>query len=128
MTELKNNSCVGQIQIADEVTALIAGTAAAEVEGVALSGTITRDIAGMLGKKNSSKGVHIAVQDKDVTIQLNLLVKLGYKINEIALEVQEKVKTAVETMTGLNVTEVNIHVAGLYLPREKSTREKRSAE
>ena len=128
MTELKSDSCVGQIQIADEVIALIAGTAAAEVEGVSMSGTITRDIAGILGKKNSAKGVYIVVQGRDVNIQLNVLVKLGCKINGIALEVQEKVKTAVETMTGLNVVEVNIHVAGLYMPREKQAREKRIAE
>ena len=117
----ENKSYIGQIQIADEVIAVIAGTAALEIDGVAfMSGNFTGDIVEILGKKHLSKGVKLTVKDNEVLIGLNLLVKAGYKIQDVSREVQERVKTAVETMTGLAVMEVNVNVLGVHSEKAKT--------
>jgi len=105
---------LGKISIADEVIATIAGTAAMEIDGVAFmaAGNIT-DIAERLGKKNFSKGVKLEINENAATVELNLFIKSGYKIPEISEKVQDRVKTAVETMTGLDVVEVNVNISGL---------------
>jgi uncharacterized alkaline shock family protein YloU len=108
-----DNSCVGKVHIADDVIATIAGTAAMEIEGIAAMAGNISDIAELLGKKNLSKGVKVTVLDDAASFELNIFVKNGFKIPEICEKVQEKVKTAVETMTGLCVSEVNINVNGL---------------
>lgn len=111
---------IGQIQIADEVIAIIAGIAATEVEGVAgMSGNITGDIAELLGRKNLSKGVKISVGQKEVSIELNIIIEFGVKIPKVALEVQKRVQSAVETMTGLVVTEINLNIMGIHFGKEK---------
>lgn len=121
MTELKTNAdSIGQIQIADEVIAVIAGTAAMEINGVvATSSNFTGDLAGMLGKKNFSKGVKVEVVENEVSIDISILVKFGYKIQEVASEVQKKVKIAIETMTGLDAVEINVIVTGVNFEKEK---------
>lgn len=117
-----NTSNLGQIQIADEVIAIIAGTASLEVEGVdGMSSTFTGfsgDIS-KIGKKNLSKGVRITVLDDTVIADLSVFIKSGSKIHDVAVEVQKKVKTAIETMTGLLVTSVNVTVAGLITRHPK---------
>jgi len=108
-----NEDFTGKINIADEVIATIAGTAAMEIEGVAsMVGNIS-DIAELLGKKNLSKGVKLEIVEQNANIELNLFIKSGYKIPEVCSNVQDRVKTAVETMTGLNVVEVNVNISGL---------------
>jgi uncharacterized alkaline shock family protein YloU len=115
----EHNDCVGQIQIADDVLATIAGTAAMEVAGVAaMAGNIT-DIAELLGKKNLSKGVKVEVEGNEVKFELNLYIRAGYKIHEVCTQVQERVKNAIETMTGLEVPEINISVTGLVAEKDK---------
>lgn len=111
----------GQVQISDDVLAIISGTAALEVEGVVgLPSNFSGDIVGLLGKKNFSKGVKIELaQDGNLKIEINLLVKFGYKIQDISLSVQQKVKSAIETMTGLNTSEINIHVTGVNFEKAK---------
>ena len=110
---------VGQIQIADEVISIIAGTAALEIEGVvAAPNHFAYDVAEILGRKNLSKGVKVSVEGNEVFVTLNLLVKYGYKVQEVSAEVQKRVATAVETMTGLNVAEVNINVSGVQMEKE----------
>lgn len=107
----------GQIQIADEVIAIIAGTAALEIEGVVPSqagGNFTGDIAEMLGKKNLAKGVKVSVEDDTVSVTIDILVKYGYKIPDVSLEVQKRVKTAIETMTGLGVASVDVNTLGIH--------------
>jgi len=108
----------GRISIADEVIATIAGTAAMEIEGAAFmsSGNIS-DIAERLGKKNFSKGVKLEVNESGVLVELNLFIKSGYRIPEVSAKVQERVKTAIETMTGLPVLEVNVNIAGLSVDK-----------
>ncbi len=109
-----NSSSIGQVQIADEVIAVIAGTASMEVEGVdGMAGNFTGDIVEKIGKKSLSRGVKVNVEESSVTVELNLFIKFGFKIQEVAIEVQKRVKTAIETMTGLTVTDINIVVAGV---------------
>lgn len=114
----------GSIKIANEVVAIIAGLAATEVEGVAgMSGGITGGITEMLGMKNLSKGVKVEVGEKETAIDIFIIVEYGSRISDVAQNVQENVKTAVETMTGLNVVEVNVNVQGVNIPKEKNVEE-----
>jgi len=120
MAEIKTDQ-IGQIQISDEVIAIIAGTAALEIDGVAgMSGNITGGLAEMLGRKNLAKGVKVQVSDDSVVIDIDLLIKFGYKIHEVCVNVQQRVKTAIETMTSLNAGEVNINVLGLHVDKESN--------
>jgi len=119
----ENNSGIldelGSIKITDEVVAIIAGIAAMDVPGVSsMSGGIANGIAEALGRKNLSKGVKVEVGEKEAAIDLYIIVEYGYRIPEIAWNIQEKVKKSVESMTGLNVIEVNIHVQGVNFEKE----------
>ena len=120
------NNALGTIRIADEVVSIIAGLAATEVEGVAgMSGGIAGGIAEILGRKNFSKGVKVEVGEKEAAIDLYIIVKYGVRIPDIALNVQEAVKAAIENMTGLSTVEVNVHVQGVGFPEEVKTEEVR---
>lgn len=110
---------LGEVKIADEVVAIIAGLAAMEVDGVAsMAGNATREIISRLGVKSLSKGARVDVLDGIVTVSLNLNLKYGYSIMEISGKVQEKVKAAIENMTGLTVADVNIRIAGVEMDTE----------
>lgn len=110
---------VGEVHIADEVIAIITGLAATEVEGVAgMVGNFTGDLVEMLGKKNLSKGVIVEVGEKDVSLELSIIVEFGSSIPEVTDKVQQRVKSAVETMTGLEVDEINIRVAGVNVEKK----------
>lgn len=110
---------MGAIKITDEVVAIIAGIAATEVHGVTgMSGGIAGGIAEALGRKNLAKGVKVEVGEKEAAIDLFIIVDYGFRIPEVAWSIQEKVKQAVEEMTGLNVVEVNIHIQGVNIERE----------
>ncbi len=110
---------VGVIKISEEVVAIIAGIAATEVSGVAgMSGGIAGGIAEILGRKNLSKGVKVEVGEREAAIDLFLIVDYGCRIPDISWEIQEKVKNSVETMTGLNVVEVNINIQGVNIDKE----------
>ncbi len=105
---------VNGIKIAEDVVAKIAGIATSEVKGVSsMNGGF---VDGLFGKKNYSKGVKVQVNEKDATIDLFIIVEYGCRIPDIAWEIQNRVKTSVENMTGLKVLEVNIHVQGVNLP------------
>lgn len=107
----------GSIRIADEVVGIIAGLAATEVAGVSgMSGGIAGGIAEMLGKKNFSKGVKVEVGEKETAVDLFVIVDYGVRIPDVAQEIQEKVKKAIENMTGLAVLEVNVHIQGVNFP------------
>lgn len=112
----------GAVRIAEEVVATIAGLTATEVKGVsAMSGGIAGGIAERLGRRNLTKGVKVKVGEKEAALDLSIIVEYGERIPEIALKIQEEVKKAVEGITGLAVTEVNVHVQGvnLHLPEGK---------
>ena len=116
---IKTDENLGEVKIADEVVAIIAGLAAMVVEGVAsMAGNATRELISKLGMKSLSKGVKVDVLDGIVTVSLALNLNYGYSIKEITSKVQEKVKTAIENMTGLEVADVNIRVAGVEIPEE----------
>lgn len=107
---------IGEVQIANEVVAIIAGLAATEVEGIAgMVGTLKGDLVELLGKKNLSKGVIVEVGEESISLELSLIVNFGAVIPEVCKVVQEKVRNAVETMTGLIVEDVNIRVAGVQV-------------
>lgn len=111
---IKTDENLGEVKIADEVVAIIAGLAAMEVEGVAsMAGNATRELISKLGMKSLSKGVKVDVLEGIVTVSLALNLKYGYQIKDITSQVQEKVKAAIENMTGLEVADVNIRVAGV---------------
>ncbi|MGB9779442.1 Asp23/Gls24 family envelope stress response protein [Caldanaerobacter sp.] len=113
------NQELGSVKISEEVVSIIAGLAATEVPGVAgMSGGVVNGISEILGRKNLSKGVKVEVGEKEATIDLYLIVDYGVRIPEVAWNVQENVKNAVENMTGLKVVEVNIHVQGVSMEKE----------
>lgn len=109
----------GTVKIADEVVAIIAGMSATEVKGVAgMSGGIVGGIAEFVGKKSLSKGVKVEVGEKEAAVDLHVIVEFGVRIPEVAHEIQQNVKKAIEGMTGLSVVEVNVHIQGVTFPSE----------
>lgn len=114
---IQSDASLGEVKIADEVVAIIAVLAATEVDGVAsMAGNITNELISRLGMKNLSKGVKVDVLEGVVTVSLSLNLKYNYSIMDVSAKVQEKVKNAVENMTGLEVADVNIKVAGVEMP------------
>ena len=111
------------IQIADDVIAIIAGKAVSEVSGVAgMAGGFAGGISEVLsGKKNLSKGIKVDNSEKGTTIDVNIIVEYGVRIPDVAFEIQSRVKKAVEAMTGLKVSNVNVHVQGVKTTEEQTT-------
>ena len=110
----KEISSIGEVMIADDVIATIAGLAATEAEGVsAMQGNVTNELVGKLGMKNLTKGVHIKVTEKGVAVDLSVQMRYGYSIPKTCKVIQEKVKTAIENMVGLSVEVVNVHIVGV---------------
>lgn len=117
---VQSEESFGQVQIADEVVAIIAGLAATEVEGVAsMAGNITNELVGKLGMKNLSKGIKVTVEDGVVQVDVALNVAYGYSVPKICQKVQEKVKASIENMTGLEVSSVNIRIASVSMDKRK---------
>ncbi|SHJ83465.1 Uncharacterized conserved protein YloU, alkaline shock protein (Asp23) family [Anaerocolumna jejuensis DSM 15929] len=118
--QIHADSNVGEVQIADEVVATIAALAATEIEGVAaMSGNTTRELVSKLGMKGYSRGVKIDVSTDSVAVDLSLTLNYGYSIPETSRQVQEKVKTAIENMTGLSVSEVNVRISDVNIDKNK---------
>ncbi len=121
--EMRNDTCklqesgdIGTVQIADEVVAMIASLAATEVEGVcSMAGTISNELMSKVGVKNLTKGVRVEVIRSSVKVELAVLMEYGYNIPGTSRKVQERVKNAIENMTGLTVTDVNVRIAGVNL-------------
>ena len=116
------------IKISDDVVAVIAGVAVSEVPGVSgMAGGFAGGISEVLrGKKNMSKGIKVEVGEKETKIDVNIIVEYGTRIPDVAFEIQNRVKKAVETMTGLTVLEVNVHVQGVST--EKTTGEEKEVQ
>lgn len=105
---------IGEVRIADEVVAVIAGLAATEIKGVhSMVGGIRNELISRLGQKNLSKGVKVDINDKYVVVDLSLNVLYSNNIPEVSKNVQERVKSAIENMTGLEVLEVNVKIVGV---------------
>jgi uncharacterized alkaline shock family protein YloU len=109
------------VKIADDVVGIIAGIAAMEVDGVAgMSGGFAAEVGErMLGKKNLAKGVKVQVGEKEVAVDLYIVVEFGVRIPDVATRVQENVKRAVESMTGLECVAINIHIQGVSFKTEE---------
>ena len=111
---------LGNIHISEEVLAAITAAAALEVEGVSgLAANLGSDIAELLGKKNLAKGVRVKMEEDKVEVELSVLMGYGHTIPEIGKAVQEGVKTAIESMTGLEVASVNVNVGGITFPTKE---------
>ncbi|MFQ9984653.1 MAG: Asp23/Gls24 family envelope stress response protein [Lachnospiraceae bacterium] len=118
--KLYSDGNIGEVRIADEVVAIIAGLAATEVKGVAsMAGNITNEVISKLGMRSLSKGVKVDVTDATVRVALSLNLEYGYNIPSTSEKVQEKVKFAIENMTGLNVAEVQVRIAGVDMKTEE---------
>ncbi|MBC8590572.1 Asp23/Gls24 family envelope stress response protein [Wansuia hejianensis] len=116
---INNEKEYGSIKISNDVVSIIAGVASTQVEGVAgMSGGITGGITDMLGMKNLSKGVKVELGEREAAIDVFIIAEYGSNITEIGKKVQESVKNSIETMTGLQATEVNVHIQGVNTPRE----------
>ena len=108
---------LGNIHISEEVLAAITAAAALDVEGVSgLAANLGSDIAELLGKKNLAKGVHVRMEDDKVEVELSVLMGYGHTIPEVGRAIQDGVKSAIESMTGLEVSVVNVSVAGITFP------------
>lgn len=106
---------LGSIQIAPEVVEVIAGLATIEVNGVAgMSGGFAGGIAELLGRKNLSKGVNVEVGEREAAINVSIIIEYGVRIPELSSEIQRNVKHAIESMTGLSVVEVNVHIHDVH--------------
>ena len=104
----------GRIEISNDVIAIIAAEAALEVEGIGgLAGGIGSDIAELLGKKNLSKGIKIQTEEAEITVEAHVLVKYGYVVTDVARNIQDSITNAIEAMTGMTVSTVNVHIAGI---------------
>lgn len=109
----------GDVKIADDVIAIISGLAATEVSGVArMCGNITNELVSKLGMKNLSKGVRIRITEEGIVVDLALELEYGVSVPEISAKVQNRVKSAIENMTGLMVNEVNVRIAGVAMEEE----------
>ena len=116
---LQENEEIGSVKIADDVVAMIAALAATEVEGVAaLSGNMTNEFLSRVGVRNAAKGTRVEVIQKKVKVDLAITIEYGFNIPATCQRVQTKVKNAVENMTGLEVTDVNIRIAGINVAKE----------
>ncbi|MDD3368426.1 MAG: Asp23/Gls24 family envelope stress response protein [Lachnospiraceae bacterium] len=116
---LQEDESVGSVKIADDVVAMIAGLATTEVEGVsAMAGNITNELMSKVGYKSLTKGVKVDVEDGIVAVDLAVTMQYGYNIPITCKAVQEKVKAAIESMTGLTVSDVNIRIAGVNIKND----------
>ncbi len=105
----------GKVVFAEDVVATIASLAAGDVEGVhAMSGTAMDGLTEKFGKKSYTKGIRVEVGTQECAVDLSLIIKYGYRIQDVARKVQQEVRDAIETMTGLKVVEVNVAVSSIY--------------
>ena len=116
---LQEDTGIGAVQIADDVVAVIAALAATEVEGVYLAGNVTNELISKVGKKGTAKGVKVDVLAGNVSVEMVVTIEFGSNIPAVCQKVQGKVKAAIENMTGLTCSDVNIRIAGVNTTKEK---------
>ena len=115
---LRDNADIGTVKIASDVIGMIAALAAMEIDGVsAMAGNITSELMSRVGYKNLSKGVKVLLDENKVRVDLSILMGYGYNIPATCQKAQTRVKTAVDNMTGLEVIDVNIRIAGITMPQ-----------
>ena len=120
MEEILVNGCKGQVSISNEVLAVISGTAALEVDGV-ITGVYAHsvDMSAGRAKKNFAKGVKVTLEEETVKVDISIMVKFGHKIHQVSEEVQKRIASAIETMVGMQVSEVNVNVVGLKFEKPR---------
>lgn len=117
---LQEDEKFGTVKIADDVVAMIAALAATEVDGVAaMAGNMTNELLSRVGVRSLNKGARVYVSNKKVKVELAITMEYGYNIPATCQRVQNKVKGAIENMTGLEVLDVNIRIAGINVTKEK---------
>ncbi len=117
---LPGNVELGSVRVADDVIAVIAGLAATEVEGIsAMAGNITNELMSRVGVKNLAKGVRVEIIGQKVKVAISLIIDYGVNIPTTCGKVQERVKSTIENMTGLTVTDVNVRIAGVDMNKNK---------
>ena len=117
---LNEDEKFGTVKIADDVVAMIAALAATEVDGVAaMAGNMTNELLSRVGVKSLSKGARVYVSNKRVKVELAMTMEYGYNIPATCQRVQNRVKAAIENMTGLEVLDVNIRIAGINVTKDK---------
>lgn len=115
---LEGSGSIGEVRIADDVVAMIAGYAALETDGVSsLAGNATGELLNRVGVKTLQKGAKVEVVDHVVSVELAVILCYGYNIPATSSKIQERVKSAIETMTGLEVSDVNIRIAGVEMDK-----------
>ena len=118
--EKKTDETIGSVRIADDVVAMIAGIAATEVEGVfSMSGNITNELMSRVGMNKLSKGVKVEMMGKRVHVDLAVVLEYGYNIPATCQKVQNRVRSAIENMTALEVVNINIRIAGVHIPQNR---------
>ncbi len=116
----KTETEADSVRISPEVIGIVAGIAASEVAGIAgMSAGLVGGIAEKLGRKDLSKGIKVHQDEEKIRLEINIIIEYGAKIPEITRALRDSVRRSVENTTGLEVTAINIHVQGLYLPREE---------
>lgn len=124
---MESTDDVGQVQIADDVIAIIAEIATTEVKGVAgMGATLTADLVQTLSRKRTPKGVRVELNGSKVMLDITLIINYGEKIPEVTYEVQKKVKNSIEMMTGLEIVSINIRVAGVHFEKAVNTTKSKS--
>jgi len=128
--EIDSNEASNGIEISEDVVAVIAGKAISETPGVyEMAGGFAGGISEVLsGKKNLSKGIKVQVDSKEAKIDVNIIVEYGSRIPDVAFDIQNRVKTAVESMTGLKVTTVNVHIQGVNTETKKEEKSEEKAD
>ncbi len=117
------------IKIANEAVATYAGIAVSEVSGVyGMTGTIAGITEAISGKKNLARGIKVDIDGKNAKIDVSIIVEYGARIPDVAFEIQSRVKNTVETMTGLKVSEVNVHVQGVHAASAKNEKQQERLE
>jgi uncharacterized alkaline shock family protein YloU len=110
---------LGEVKIAEEVVAIVAGLAATEVDGVSsMAGNITNEIVSRLGMRNLSKGIEIEVENDEIKVSVAINIAYGYNIPDVSAKVQDKISSAIENMTGLHVAEVNVKIASVDMENQ----------
>lgn len=121
VTAHENETGGGKVTFANDVIAVIAALAASEVKGIAgMVGGAMSGFSELLGRKNLTKGVKVEVGTEEVAVDVYVVVYYGNKIQDVASEIQNSIKNAVETMTGLRVVEVNVYIQGIQMEQENA--------
>lgn len=114
--QVKENVAYGSVKIADDVVAMIAGLAAGEIEGVySMAGNVGNELLARFGYKDLRKGISVVIDGNSVRVDIAIVVDYGFNIPKVSGMVQDKVKQSIESMTGLEVTDVNVRVAGIHV-------------